>query len=96
MRKLNEATLPCDFPIPTIQSLLDHLSGASIFSTIDLKSGFYQVEIEYLGHIVDSDGVRPDDTKIQIIKNAKSPDNVTKQRLFWLWSDFYRSFIPRL
>ncbi|CAM9425935.1 unnamed protein product [Heterosigma akashiwo] len=46
MRRLNEATLPVDFPIPTIQSLLDHLSGASIFSTIDLKSGFYQVEIE--------------------------------------------------
>ena len=190
--KLNEATLPCDFPIPTIQSLLDHLSGASIFSTIDLKSGFYQVEIDEnsrdyfsfstrkgkfrmtrlpmgwknssylfqerllevfgdlvyegvliyiddiiiysndiqshmdllltvldrfldknliiniekshfllesiqnLGHIVDSDGVRPDDTKIQIIKNAKSPDNVTELKAFLALVGFYRSFIPRL
>ena len=35
------------------------------------KCSFFQQEVEYLGHIVGSDGVKPDPTKIKAIKEWK-------------------------
>lgn len=45
-RKLNEKTVSDCFPLPLITDLLDGLAGAEIFTTLDLASGFWQVELE--------------------------------------------------
>lgn len=44
-RKLNEKTIDDRFPIPNITDILDKLGKSKYFSTIDLASGFYQVEL---------------------------------------------------
>lgn len=44
-RALNLITKPFVFPIPLINEILDNIGDAQYFSSIDLKSGFYQILI---------------------------------------------------
>lgn len=45
-RKLNEKTLDDKYPIPNIADVLDKLGNCHYFTTLDLASGFYQVEMK--------------------------------------------------
>ena len=45
-RKLNAVTVKDSYPIPRIDESLDALGGAKWFSTIDLASGYWQVEMK--------------------------------------------------
>lgn len=42
-KKLNEATIPRNFPIPLIDEILDDLKGAQYFTTLDLHGAFHQI-----------------------------------------------------
>ncbi|GFW36446.1 retrovirus-related Pol polyprotein from transposon 297 [Trichonephila clavipes] len=44
-RKLNDVTKKDSYPLPRIDDTLINLSGHKWFSTLDLKSGYWQVEI---------------------------------------------------
>ena len=44
-RELNAATVKDAYPLPRIEDNLDALQGASWYSTLDLLSGFWQVEV---------------------------------------------------
>ena len=45
-RKLNSKTIPDAYPLPRIEEALDALGNASIFTTLDLTSGYWQVEMD--------------------------------------------------
>jgi hypothetical protein len=44
-RSLNEVTIKNKYPLPRIEDLFDQLRGASVFSKIDLRSGYHQLRI---------------------------------------------------
>ena len=44
-RKLNELTKADTFPLPKIDDLLDQLGKSKYFSTLDLKSGYWQIKV---------------------------------------------------
>jgi hypothetical protein len=45
-RYLNEVTIKNKYPLPRIEDLFDQLRGASVFSKIDLRSGYHQLRIQ--------------------------------------------------
>ena len=45
-RQLNKVTIKNRYLLPTIDDLMDQLCGASVFSKIDLKSGYHQIKVK--------------------------------------------------
>jgi hypothetical protein len=43
-RSLNEVTIKNKYPLLRIEDLFDQMKGASIFSKIDLRSGYHQLK----------------------------------------------------
>jgi hypothetical protein len=44
-RSLNEVTIKNKYPLPQIEDLFNQMKGASVFSKIDLRSGYHQLKI---------------------------------------------------
>ena len=44
-RRLNAATIRDVYPLPRIDDFLDHLGGAKVFSSLDLKSRYWQIPV---------------------------------------------------
>nr|GEY42485.1 putative reverse transcriptase domain-containing protein [Tanacetum cinerariifolium] len=45
-RKLNKLTVKNHYPLPRIDDLFDQLQGSSVYSKIDLRSGYHQLRIK--------------------------------------------------
>ena len=45
-RQLNDITVKDSFALPRLEEIFDCLHGAKYFSTMDMKSGYHQIEVE--------------------------------------------------
>ncbi|KRZ10689.1 Uncharacterized protein T11_7653 [Trichinella zimbabwensis] len=60
------------------------------------KCTFFQREVEYLGHILSSMGIRADPKKTAAIVNMPLPANIAKLRSFLGMCNYYTEFVPKL
>ncbi|XP_055910453.1 uncharacterized protein K02A2.6-like [Eupeodes corollae] len=60
------------------------------------KCRFYKNEIDYLGHIISEDGIKPSTKNLEAIKNAPQPQNLTQLKSYLGLLNYYSRFIPNL
>ena len=65
-------------------------------ATQQAKMLFLRSSIEYLGHVVDAEGIHPTEEKVKAIKEAPAPTNVTQLRSFLGLVNYYNKFLPNL
>ncbi|GKC08839.1 putative reverse transcriptase domain-containing protein [Tanacetum coccineum] len=139
-RELNKLTIKNRYPLPRIDDLFDQLQGSSVYSKIDLRSGYHQLRIkekdipitafrtlyghfefqvmpfgltnaptvfmdlmnrfdfwldsvQFLGRVIDRNGVHVDPAKIEAIKNWAAPTTPTEVRQFLGLAGYYQRFI---
>ncbi|GKE41984.1 putative reverse transcriptase domain-containing protein [Tanacetum coccineum] len=115
------------YPLPRIDDLFDQLQGLSVYSKINLRSGYHQLRVrdkdipktvfrtryrhyefqvmpfglrdfrihivQFLGHLIDSQGLHVDPAKIEAVKNWASPTTPTEICQFLGLVGYYRRFI---
>ena len=57
------------------------------------KCYFVQSQVEYLGHIVSAEGLRPNPNKIKAVKDFPVPNNTTGVKAFLGLCNYYRRFV---
>nr|GEY93117.1 putative reverse transcriptase domain-containing protein [Tanacetum cinerariifolium] len=102
-RKLNKLTMKNHYLLPRIDDLFDQLQGSSIYSKIDLRSGYHQLreEKEHEEHLKailellkeEKLGIQVDPAKIESIKDWVSPKTPREIRQFLGLAGYYRRFI---
>lgn len=58
------------------------------------KCNFFRSEVTFLGHKCTANGLLPDDSKINAIKNYPIPSDKDAVRRFVAFANYYRRFIP--
>nr|GEX13983.1 putative reverse transcriptase domain-containing protein [Tanacetum cinerariifolium] len=131
-QKLNKLTVKNRYPLLRIDDLFDQLQGSSVYTKIDLRSGYHQLRIreeyipitafwtryghfefqvmsfgltnapavfmdlmsrcdfwlksiQFLGHMIDNNGVHVDPTKVEAIRNWSAPTTPTEKNKKYEW-----------
>ncbi|UYV82126.1 EPM2AIP1 [Cordylochernes scorpioides] len=88
-RKLNEIIAPDVHPLPLIEIILDKLSKAKYYSSVDIASAYWQVEIE-----PNSRTYAPQTRNLDTINSIKPPTNQKTLQSFLRAVNVYNKFIP--
>src|ERR1051325_10896018 len=75
-----------------LEKIFEKLKEANLMIKLK-KCKFGEQNIEFLGHIIGRDGIKPDPEKIEKIKNLKIPNNLTELRSILGLCSYYRRFV---
>ena len=79
--------------VKVLRQVLTTLKNAGIKLNIK-KCKFFVDSVQYLGHIFDKSGVRPNPDKTRCILEAPAPQNVKQVQAFVGLCNYYSRFIP--
>lgn len=82
-----------DEHIERIEEVFTRLRGANL-KLKKKKCSFFKTEVEFLGHIVTSGGVKADPKKVEAVRKFPRPTSVKFLRAFLGLASYYRKFIP--
>jgi hypothetical protein len=81
--------------IKNLKTVLERLRDTGL--TVKLsKCSFLQDSVNYLGFIINKDGLRPNSGKLEAISSAPRPENVSQLKSFLGMVNYYGRFIPNL
>ncbi|GJT12475.1 retrotransposon protein, putative, ty3-gypsy subclass [Tanacetum coccineum] len=75
-----------------LKLILELLKKEELYAKFS-KCDFWIPKIQFLGHVIDSEGIHVDPTKIESIKDWTSPKSPTEIRQFLCLAEYYRRFI---
>lgn len=75
-----------------LQEIFERLKEANL-TLKPSKCHFFQEEVEFLGHIVNKDGITTDPKKVEAVRNWEVPKRVKEVRAFLGLTGYYRRFI---
>ncbi|GBG84591.1 hypothetical protein CBR_g38874 [Chara braunii] len=77
-----------------LEEVLQVLKEAQLHLNLE-KSEFWRDSVIYLGHRLSANGLEPEATKVEVIRNWPQPTNVRKLRSFLGLASYYRKFVPK-
>ncbi|GJV88598.1 putative reverse transcriptase domain-containing protein [Tanacetum coccineum] len=75
-----------------LKTILDLLQKEKLYAKFS-KCEFWLQEVQFLGHVVNHDGIHVDPSKVESVKNWKTPESSTEIRSFLGLAGYYRRFI---
>ncbi|GKD81763.1 putative reverse transcriptase domain-containing protein [Tanacetum coccineum] len=75
-----------------LKTILDLLQKEKLYAKFS-KCEFWLQEVQFLGHVVNRDGIHVDPSKVESVKNWKTPESSTEIRSFLGLAGYYRRFI---
>ncbi|GJZ54600.1 putative reverse transcriptase domain-containing protein [Tanacetum coccineum] len=75
-----------------LKTILDLLKKEKLYAKLS-KCEFWLKEVQFLGHVVNRDGIHVDPSKVESVKNWKTPESSTEIRSFLGLAGYYRRFI---
>ncbi|GJX32587.1 putative reverse transcriptase domain-containing protein [Tanacetum coccineum] len=75
-----------------LKTILDLLEKEKLYAKFS-KCEFWLKEVQFLGHVVNRDGIHMDPSKFESVKNWKTPKSSTEIRSFLRLTGYYRRFI---
>ena len=57
------------------------------------KCDLFKTQVNYLGHVLDKTGIRPDPKKLEAVRDWERPKTVTQVKSFTAFCNYYRKFV---
>ena len=80
--------------VQRLDNMLERLKNANLKIKVS-KTHLLKQEVEFLGHIVNKDGIHTDPAKVKAIKEAKTPTCIQELRSFLGLTGYYRKFVAK-